>query len=170
MPIETIPPEAFLAAFPEPVARIGERLRALVRQAVPDAQERVRLGWHLVGFDAPRHPDAGEGRGRPAYFAYIAPETHHVHLGFEHGYAMQDPGGHLQGEGVTRQVRWLTFVPGDEPDPAIVRPLLLEARRVALLSRAERFEAAMAAAGAPTGPGALADDPGLASGREIRGS
>ena len=114
---------------------------------MPDAAERVRPGWHLIGYDAPRH--AAEGRGRSAYFAYIAPERHHIHLGFEHGYLMRDPDRRLEGEGITRQVRWLTFEPGDEPDPVIAVPLLREARRVALLSRAERFEAAMLAEADP---------------------
>jgi hypothetical protein len=140
--METIPPEAFLAAFPEPIATLGEQLRRIVREAVPDAVERVRPGWHLVGYDAPRHEDEGEGRGRPAYFAYIAPEPHHIHLGFEHGYLMRDPGGRLEGEGITRQVRWLTFVPGDVPDDASAAALLREARRVALLSLSARLEEA----------------------------
>ena len=145
--MDPIPPEAFLAAFPGPITVIGDRLRALVVEVIPDAIERVRPGWHLIGFDAPR--GAGERRGKPAYFAYIAPEGHHLHLGFEHGYLMRDPGRRLEGEGITRQVRWLTFVPGDEPDAAVIGPLLVEARRIALLSRAERFEEAMRTAGQP---------------------
>ena len=145
--MEPIPPELFLDAFPGPIQVIGHRLRELVREAVPDATERVRPGWHLIGYDAPRHE--AEGRGRPAYFAYIAPERHHIHLGFEHGHLMRDPDRRLEGEGITRQVRWLTLVPGDDPDSAIAVPLLREARRVALLSRAERFEAAMLAAADP---------------------
>ena len=145
--MEPIPPELFLDAFPAPIQVIGHRLRHLVHEAVPDAAERVRVGWHLIGYDAPRHE--GEGRGRAAYFAYVAPERHHIHLGFEHGYLMRDPAARLEGAGVTRQVRWLTFVPGDDVDAGIVIPLLREARRVALLSRAERFEAAMLADAAP---------------------
>jgi hypothetical protein len=109
--------------------------------------ERVRPGWHLIGYDAPRHE--AEGRGKGAYFAYIAPERQHVHLGFEHGYLMHDRDRRLEGEGITRQVRWLTFRPGDEPAASIAVPLLREARRVALLSRAERFAAAMVAEAEP---------------------
>ena len=139
--VEPIPPELFLDAFPVPIQAIGHRLRELVREAVPDAAERVRPGWHLIGYDARRHEAAG--RGRYAYFAYIAPERHHIHLGFEHGHLMRDPDRRLEGKGITRQVRWLTFEPGDGPDPSIAIPLLREARRVALLSRAARFEAAM---------------------------
>jgi hypothetical protein len=141
--MEAIPPELFLDAFPRPIRAIGHRLRQLVAVAVPDALERVRPGWHLIGYDAPRHET--EGRGRSSYFAYIAPERAHIHLGFEHGYLMRDPDRRLEGEGITRQVRWLTFEAGADPDPAIAVPLLLEARRVALLSRPERFEAAMLA-------------------------
>ncbi|HEY3334359.1 MAG TPA: DUF1801 domain-containing protein [Candidatus Limnocylindrales bacterium] len=144
--MDPIPPEALLAAFPEPIRVIGERLRALVMDDVPDAIERVRPGWRLIGFDAPRREPEGDRRGRPAYFAYIAPERMHIHLGFEHGHLMSDPGRRLEGAGITRQVRWLTFLPFDEPDAAVINALLTEARRVALLSRAERFEEAMRAA------------------------
>jgi hypothetical protein len=146
--MEPIPPALFLDAFPGAIRAIGDRLRGLVAEAVPDAVERVRPGWHLIGYDAPRHE--AEGRGRSSYFAYIAPEQHHIHLGFEHGYLMRDPDRQLEGEGITRQVRWLTFVPGDDPDPVIAVLLLREARRVAVLTRAERFEAAMVAEADPT--------------------
>ena len=139
--MDPIPPEAFLEAFPEPIRAIGERLRALVIATIPDAVERVRPGWHLIGYDAPAPPRA-RGR-RSASFAYVAPEREHIHLGFEHGWLMADPDGRLEGAGITRQVRWLTFQPGVEPDPADIAPLLHEARRVALLPREERFEAAM---------------------------
>ncbi len=88
------------------------------------------------------YDDAPAGR-RQAYFAYVAPEPAHVHLGFEHGVLMRDAGGHLQGAGITRQVRWLTWRPGDAIDAAVVRPLVREGLRVARMSRSERFAAAM---------------------------
>jgi hypothetical protein len=133
---DPIPPDAYLAAFPPAIAAIGERLRHAVGEAIPDAIERVRPGWHLVGYDVPN------GR-RAAYFAYIAAETEHIHLGFEHGYVMEDPHGRLQGAGITRQVRWLTFLPGDRVDAGDLEPLILEAARVACLTREERFAAMM---------------------------
>jgi hypothetical protein len=129
--METIPPEAYLAAFPEPIAAVGARLRDAIRLAIPDAIERVRPGWHLIGYDVPF-------RRAKAYFAYIAPEVEHIHLGFEHGYAMADPDARLEGEGITRQVRWLTYRPGDAVDADAVGPLLREAARVACMSREER--------------------------------
>jgi hypothetical protein len=135
--MDAMPPEAFLEAFPPPIADVGHRLREAVRLAIPDAVERVRPGWHLIGYDVPH------GR-RHAYFAYVAPEAEHIHLGFEHGHVMDDPDGRLQGEGITRQVRWLTFRPGDAVEPDALAPLIREAARVACLPRAARFEAAMA--------------------------
>jgi hypothetical protein len=141
--MDPIPPEAFLAGYPEDMRAIAERLRRVVRDARPDAVERVRAGWHLIGYDVP----APRGSGRKsACFAYVAPEHEHVHLGFEHGVAMRDPHGLLQGRGITNQVRWLTFRPGDVIDEPACIELLHEAVRVATMSRAERAFAAMDAA------------------------
>ena len=144
--MDPMPPEAFLAGYPEDMAAIAQHLRRLVRRAQPDAIERVRAGWHLIGYDLPL--PRGGGR-RTAYFAYIAPEREHVHLGFEHGVAMRDPHGVLQGQGITNQVRWLTFRPSDPIDEAECIRFLHEAARVAAMSRAERAFAAM-----DTAPGA----------------
>ncbi|HEY6058359.1 MAG TPA: DUF1801 domain-containing protein [Candidatus Limnocylindrales bacterium] len=126
----TISPEAFLASYPDPMRAIAETLRAIVRRAVPSAIEGVRPGWRLIGYDAPVDR-------RTRYFAYVAPELEHVHLGFEHGIAMDDPDGVLLGS--TRRVRWLTFRPGDILDEASLAVLLHEAVRVAAMSRAERL-------------------------------
>ena len=54
--------------------------------------ERVRVGWHLIGYDLPL-------RRYGVYFAYVAPEPVHVHLGFEWGVFMSDPQGLLAGRG-----------------------------------------------------------------------
>ena len=140
--MDGIPPEAFLEGYPPPMAAIAHELRAIVRRAYPDAIERVRPGWHLIGYDLP--PTAP--RGRPAYFAYIAPEPVHVHLGFEHGWAMRDPRRLLRGAGITKQVRWLTFQPGDVIDDGACGELLREAALVARMSRGERMLRAMDAA------------------------
>lgn len=128
---DPIPPEALLDQYPGPMRDIAERLREIVRDTFPDAIERARPGWHLVGYDLP------VGR-RTAYFAYVAPEYEHVHLGFEHGWAMRDPDRLLQGAGITKQVRWLTFRPGDDIDPIRCAALLREAANVAVMSRGER--------------------------------
>jgi hypothetical protein len=48
---------------------------------------------------------------------------------------MDDPRGLLQGEGITRQVRWLTFHDDAPIDAAACIALVQEAARVALLRR-----------------------------------
>jgi hypothetical protein len=125
----------FLAGYPEPIAKIAHRLRALVRQATPDAIERIRSGWALIGYDLPI------GR-RKRFFAFIAPERKHVHLGFEYGVWMADPEGILEGAHLKlKKVRFVTFEPGDLlPDDKLVT-LTREAARVATWSRAERLAA-----------------------------
>ncbi len=130
--VEGIPPEALLDDFPPPMQAIAHRLRQVVKTAIPDAMERVRPGWRLIGYDLPI-------RKNGVYFAYVAPENHHVHLGFEHGWAMSDPHGILQGEGITRQVRWLTFVDPDEIDVERCVELIHEAAAVAAMTRGERM-------------------------------
>jgi hypothetical protein len=130
--METIPPEAFLDGYPDDMQAIGETLRAVVRRSVPNAVERVREGWRLIGYDVP------VGR-RKAYFAFIAPENEHVHLGFEYGTLMDDPGGVLLGAHLNlRKVRFLTFRTIDDIDPDRCRRLIEEAARLAMLSQAER--------------------------------
>jgi hypothetical protein len=132
--MEPIPTDLFLTRYAPETQAIANRLRALIRRAVPEAVEKVRSGWSVVGFDVP------VGRGRTAFFAWVMPERQHVHLGFVRGVLMEDPGGLLGGRGITKQARWLTFDAIDE-----IRPLedaaiefVREAARIAGLSRAER--------------------------------
>ena len=84
---EPIPPDLFLSGYSPEIRDLAERLRGVVHEAVPEAIERVRTGWRLIGYDVPA------GR-RTRYFAFVAPEPKHVHLGFEYGVWMTDPGRH----------------------------------------------------------------------------
>ena len=133
---ETIPPEALLAAQSGRPPR--HRGAAPYRGARHRARRRRagRPGWGLIGYDLM------VGR-RLVYFAWIWPEPVHVHLGFQRGVLMDDPGRRLQGRGITKQVRWLTFRPGDPIDPRVLAPLILEAARIAGLSRAEQMAIAL---------------------------
>jgi hypothetical protein len=130
--MEAIPPEALLDGYPPLMRETAAALRELVREAVPEAWERVRVGWRLIGYDLPL-------RRYGVYFAYIAPEAAHVHLGFEWGAFMTDPAGLLQGGGLTRQVRWLTFEAPDDIDREPTIELVRESARVAALTREERL-------------------------------
>ena len=133
---ETLPVELFLEGYPEPMRDLARSLRRIVRAAVPESIEAVKPGWRIIGYDVPK------GRGS-TFCAYIALEPIHVHLGFHWGVLMDDPAGLLEGRGVTKRVRWLTFVPGDEMDPERLGSMLQDARRAALLSPAERFARTM---------------------------
>lgn len=132
MAAEPIPPELFLSGYSPEIRDIAERLRSVVREAVPEAIERVRTGWRLIGYDVP------VGR-RTRYFAFVAPEPEHVHLGFEHGVWMADPDGLLQGAHLNlRKVRYVTYQPGDPlPTDALVR-YTREAAELAAIRRRER--------------------------------
>lgn len=123
-----MPPEALLADYPPPHREIANRLRTVVLDAIPDAIERVRPGWRLIGYDLPV-------RGRGAMFAWIWLEPEHVHLGFPQGVLMDDPRGRMQGAGITKLARWLTYAPGDAIDVEVARVLVEEAARTRLIPR-----------------------------------
>jgi hypothetical protein len=129
--MESMPPEALLEDFAPHLQAIAQRLREIVTTTLPDAVERVRPGWQLIGYDVP------VGR-RSVYFAWVWLQPEHVHLGFQHGWAMRDPRGLLQGRGITKRVRWLTFTAVDDVDPGVCAVLLEEAVDVARMSRGER--------------------------------
>ena len=130
--MQQIPTDAYLDGFSPLVRATAQELRRLVREAEPDAIERVRAGWHLIGYDLPI-------RRYGLYFAYVAPEADHVHLGFEYGVFMDDPRGLLQGAGLAKQLRWLTFASPNEIDADLTTKLVREGARVAALTRGERL-------------------------------
>jgi hypothetical protein len=130
--IEAIPPELFLESYTPDVRETANRLRAVVKLAVPDAIERVRPGWALIGYDLPI-------RRHGVYFAWVWPEREHVHLGWQHGIFMDDPnrllqGGHLK----LRKVRYVTVDPGDDFPEASFLELTRHAADIAALPPAAR--------------------------------
>jgi len=129
--MDSIPPEAFLAPYPDRIRDAAQRLRAIVMRTVPDAIEGVRPGWHLIGYSVPT------GR-RTAYFGFVAPEPIHVHLGFEYGMLIDDPDGELGGTEL-KQVRFFTFHHPDEVCERQLGRYIRDAARVAALTRSERL-------------------------------
>jgi hypothetical protein len=110
---DPFPPEALLEDLPPAMAALAEGLRRVVRDAVPDAIERVRPGWRVIGYDVP------VGR-RTAYFAWVMPERVHVHLGFPRGALLDDPDEGLEGRGITKHARWFTLrEPADLGNPGL---------------------------------------------------
>jgi hypothetical protein len=136
-PVEAMPPEALLAGYPDDIRSAAETLRGVVQRAVPEAIERVRPGWRLIGYDLP------VGR-KTVYFAFVIPEPVHVHIGFEHGIFMRDPERMLEGAHLRlRKVRFITFKPGDAIPEAALVALTRHAAGIAAMSRAERFALAL---------------------------
>jgi hypothetical protein len=107
-------------------------LRVAIRRAVPTAIERLRPGWRLIGYDLPK------GR-KSTYFAWIWPETEHVHVGWQTGTLMSDPQHLLRGAHLKlKRVRYLTYAPGGRIPAALVQAFTREAARIATMSRGER--------------------------------
>lgn len=140
---EPIPPELFLDGYPPGIRAAAERLRKVVRSAVPDALERVRPGWRLIGYDVP----AGK---RSRYFAFIAPEIQHVHLGFAYGIWMVDPDNILRGAHLKlRKVRYTTYQPGDRIPETTLIAYTRDAAALATLPGAERLARDLSAIAIP---------------------
>lgn len=83
--------EDLLARCTPRVRRLVQAARRAVLGAVPGATERLRAGWGILGYDAPR------------FFAFVVPQPDHVRIGFERGVLLRDPAGLLEGYGT--QVR-----------------------------------------------------------------
>lgn len=119
---DSVTPEAFLAGYSRDVQVIANALRQLVKATIPDVQERVALGWQLIGY---RVPDGARSR----YFCFVAPLAHEVRLGFEYGVLLSDQ-AQLEGDGT--QVRYASIRSLEAIDPGRLSPFIAEAAMVAI--------------------------------------
>lgn len=101
-----------LAGCDPEVRRVAEATRKYIMRAVPQAIEKLRGGWGLIGYNA------------PAYFAFIDVSRGHVRIGFEWGVLLPDPEHLLQGSGT--QVRYVQIESARDLRPALT-DLLREA-------------------------------------------
>jgi hypothetical protein len=65
--------EPFLGELEPHLRRLADAAREHILSTVPHAIERVRPGWRLIGYNAPK------------YFAFISVERDHIRIGFEWG-------------------------------------------------------------------------------------
>ena len=125
-PAPGVPVEAFLEPYSPGHRAIANRLRSIIHRTIPEASERVRSGWRVIGFDLPM------GRRAP-FFAWVFPEREHVHLGFPHGVLIADPERLMAGEGITKRARWLTYTAIDQIDEAVAERFIRAAAGIAEL-------------------------------------
>ena len=127
-----LPAEALLDAYPASIRETGRTLRSLILSTVPGTVETIRPGWRWIAYSLP------EGR-RVRNFAWIGPERHHIHLGFENGVLLADPEHLLQGaQERLRKFRYFTFEPEIDVDEAILVDYLLRAAELAVLPSGAR--------------------------------
>jgi hypothetical protein len=83
--------EAFLGRYPADVRAICQRLREVMRAAMPDAVETLFVSQNHLGYSV-----TGRGYDR---IAYLCPMQSYVRFGFMYGSALSDPEHLLTGEG-----------------------------------------------------------------------
>jgi DNA transformation protein len=86
---------AILRPYTPRIRALAGRLRVLVRDVLPTAEERAMVGWKGIGY---RDPQAG-------YVCGVFPQEDHVRLLFEHGAALDDADRLLTG--TTKQTRYI---------------------------------------------------------------
>lgn len=123
----TLTPEDLLAAHSPPIVELAQRLRALVRRTVPDAEERAYPVWRGVGYV---HPTAG-------YVCAFFPFREYVALAFEYGVLLPDPAGLLRpGRTSSRKVRYVEVRTAKDIRARPIQALL----RQAVALRSERAD------------------------------
>ena len=83
----SVTPDELLASLPEETRRLANRIRDVVRRAVPTLSERALPGWRAIGF---RDEQAG-------HVCALFPFGPEVRLYIEHGARLDDPDGLLEG-------------------------------------------------------------------------
>jgi len=137
----------FLESLSPPIAQLCERLRVLVKKAVPESIERLRPGWRLIGYDLPAS-GRGSDKFKGVYFAWVWPEVEHVHVGWQTGTLMNDPEHLLRGAHLRlKKVRYMTYSSGDKVPAGVVQPFTRDAARIARMSRGERELLALSRSG-----------------------
>ena len=113
-------PEELFAAYKPEVEETCVRLRALVREALPKAEETVFEGYKNVSYGT------GRSRADGDLICYIAPFKTSANLGFYRGALLPDPHGLLRGTG--KLLRHAKFSTPEEANDARVAKLLRAAR------------------------------------------
>ena len=129
---DALPAEFLLDGYPIAIRETGLALRRLIFGTVPAAVETVRPGWRWVAYSLP------DGK-RVRNFAWIGPERHHIHLGFENGILLADPDRVLHGaEERLKKFRYFTFEPAIDMEDAVLADFIRRAADLAVLPASQR--------------------------------
>jgi hypothetical protein len=120
-PIRADTIEELLARCTPEVRRLAEAARKRICAVVPEAAEKLKPGWGLIGYHA------------PGYFAFIVPSRDNVRIGFEWGVLLTDPEHLLHGEG--SQVRYAAIRTLRELQAPALAALLQQAAALSLRKR-----------------------------------
>jgi len=93
----SVTPDELLAPLPPAMRTLANRIRDVVRRAVPTLAERALPGWRAIGF---RDEQAG-------HVCALFPFGPEVRLYIEHGARLDDPDGLLQG--TMKRGRYVAF-------------------------------------------------------------
>jgi hypothetical protein len=137
---EPRPVASLLDDYPDAIRETGLTLRSLILRCVPGTVETIRPGWRWIAYSLP------DGR-RVRNFAWIGPERMHIHLGFEHGTLLADPGRLLRGaEERLKRFRYFTFEPSIDIDAAVLADYVRHAAALATMPSGARRALALARA------------------------
>jgi len=120
--------------LPETRAVLSE-LTSLIIRSIPEATEKVNLGWRSVNFS---HPSVG-------YFCGLFPVDDRVVVAFEFGVLLPDPDGILDSRSCAKQVRYARIRSLDALPRAALKRLL---RAAVSLPRERSTRIALARSGA----------------------
>lgn len=112
------PLSLILERHPAHIQDIAQRLREIIKETLPAAEEKIYIGWHAIGYHQ-------EGSG---YFCAIFPTDDLVRVGFELGALFNDPQRLLQpGTSKGKQVRYLPYSTVFDLKPEILQDFLRQA-------------------------------------------
>jgi len=122
-------PEQFLSRFPLEIQVLAADLRALLKDAIPDAEERVIPAWGMVGYRVAHMK-------KTIHACFIVPKPDHVQLGFEQGVYLDDLYGLLTGKGT--QVRYIPIHHAADINRDVLLPYIQDSVRFATMPRDAR--------------------------------
>ncbi len=109
-----MPVEALTRDLPLETRALLLELTSLVKRAIPEATQKVNLGWKSLNFS---HPNVG-------YFCGLFPVDDRVVVTFEFGVLLPDPDGILDDRGCAKQVRYLPIRSANRVPRAAIKRLL----------------------------------------------